>query len=293
MQRLMIALAPFALLLLFAACASFLGYGILQMTGDILPLSKLVSKVTLILLLLSIFPLQRILQLSWRDLGFAPARLFFKQLLSGLGLGLATLLPVLLILVALDVQVWDAHRVWTVSKVLQKIGLALFWALLIGLGEEILFRGLLLSVLRRHLRLSLAIGLCSLYFAALHFLKSKTQIPYAELTPASGFYLMAEAFANWLNPQILNSLVSLFVVGVFLAVLRSRIPASLGWCIGCHAGWVWLIKVSKELFNLNPNADALFLVSQYDGVVGPLVSVWLGAAIGVWLWWSARPGRAD
>ncbi|MDD1622333.1 MAG: CPBP family intramembrane metalloprotease domain-containing protein, partial [Methylococcaceae bacterium] len=90
------ALLPLALLVTLAACASLLGYGLLYQAGDVLPLAKLISKTTLVLLILSIFPLKKVLRLGWSDLGYAPSRVFFKQMGWGLLLALATLLPVLL-----------------------------------------------------------------------------------------------------------------------------------------------------------------------------------------------------
>jgi len=214
------ALAPLVWLLLMAGAASLLGGGLLQLFGDVLPLHKVISKLTLILLLLGVFPLRKMLRFSWQDLGFASSRMFFGQIGRGFGLGILTLLPVLVTLYLLDVHVWDEGRNWSVAKVVEKVGLALFFALLIALGEEILFRGLLLNILRRRLPLVAAVGFSALYYAALHFLKSKTQIPFAQQTIGSGFTLMAEAFANWLNPDILSALLALFMVGVFLARRR-------------------------------------------------------------------------
>lgn len=279
----MISLAPLLVLVGLAVIASLLGFGLLQLTGDILPLAKVISKLTLIMLLLSMFPLRKVLSLSWQDLGFAAPRIFFRQMGQGLLLGVATLLPVLLTLYWLNVHVWDQAHTWTVAKLIQKTALALFVALLIAVGEEIVFRGLLLSVLRRKLSLVAAITVSSLYYAALHFLKTKTNIPVDQQTITSGFKLMLEAFGHWFNPNIMSALIALFVVGSFLALLRSRVSQSLGLCIGCHAGWVWQIKLSKDLCDVNPASDYLYLVSSYDGVVGPLVSVWLTAAIVAWL----------
>lgn len=275
-------LAPLSVLVLLAALGSLLSFGFLQLAGDVLPLAKLISKVTLGLLLISVFPFRKHLKLSWQDFGFSRPKIFFRQIGLGLLLGLLTLSPVLLTLYALDVHVWDQNKTWSGVKVLQKMGLGLFLALLIAVGEELLFRGLLLSYLRRKLPLLLAIAMSALFYAALHFLKSKTQIPYDQQSLVSSFELLTEAFANWLNPDIGSALISLFVVGVFLALLRSHVPESLGLCIGCHAGWVWLIKVSKDFCNVNPLSDYLYLVSGYDGVVGPLVSLWLAVAILGW-----------
>ncbi|NJA07857.1 CPBP family intramembrane metalloprotease [Methylococcaceae bacterium WWC4] len=283
-------LAPLALLLLLAVVAGFIGYGVLLLVGDVLPLAKLVSKITLVLLLLSVWPLKHYLRLDWSNFGFASRQVFFRQMGRGFLLGLASLLPVLIVLYGLGVHVWDDSRVWSVNKVAEKLGLGLFFSLLIGVGEELLFRGLLLTALRRVLPLSIAVVLSSLYYAALHFLKSTSLIPYAELTPFSGMKLLGEAFGSWLNPDILTALIALLVVGCFMATIRLRWTESLGLCVGCHAAWVWQIKVFRDFFNVNLQSKLLYLVNTYyDGVIGPLVSVWLLlalAGIRFWLSWG-------
>lgn len=273
-------LAPLALLLFLVVVAGLIGYGVLLWLGDVLPLAKLVSKITLVLLLLSIWPLKCYLKLDWPDLGFASRPVFVRQVGWGFLLGLASLLPVLIVLYGLGVHVWDDSRVWSVGKVAGKLGLALFFSLLIGVGEEVLFRGLMLTALRRALPISVAVALSSLYYAALHFLKSTSKIPYAELTPFSGLKLVGEAFGNWLNPEILTALIALLVVGWFLATIRLRWAQSLGLCIGCHAAWVWQIKVFRDFFNVNLQSKSLYLVNTYyDGVIGPFVGVWLILAL--------------
>lgn len=271
--------APLLFLVLIITLACLLSFGLLGFTADVLAFDKVISKVTQILLILSIFPLKKLLQFTWSDLGFAPTKLFFTQLGQGLLLSLITLLPVLFSLYSLNVHVWDAGQHWTWGKILGKLGLGLFLSLLIALTEEVLFRGLLLTAMRKYIKLSWAIIISAFYYAALHFLKSKTVIPYSEITLLSSFQLMSEAFANWLNPAIFSAWLALFVVGVFLATMRTQIPQSLGLCIGCHCGWVWQIKTSKDLCNVNDQSDYLFLVSNYDGVVGPLVAFWLALAL--------------
>ncbi|WP_445372462.1 CPBP family intramembrane glutamic endopeptidase [Methylomonas sp. HW2-6] len=280
MRGLASALAPLLLLVMLAMLASVLGYAVLKLAGDVLSLAKIVSKITLVLLLLSVFPLKKYLQLSWTDLGFAPLPHFLKQVGKGFALSLVTLLPVLLILYLLQVHVWDDSRIWAWEAFAGKALLALLLAMLIAVGEELLFRGLLLSGLRRQMPLYAAMFASSLYYAALHFLKSSTPIAYADITPFSGLPLLAEAFANWFNPAIVSAFIALFAVGLFLAVLRSREGQGLGWSIGCHAGWVWQIKLSRDLCNVNLQADSVYLVNTYyDGVIGPLVAVWLTSVL--------------
>ena len=279
MSALRYALFPLLWLLGLISVACVLAYAALLVLGDVLPVSKLISKITLACLVLSVFPLKRYLALSWQDLGFTPWPQFLRQIKSGLLLGVWTLLPVMICLYVLDIQVWDYAREWTWTKVVKKVSLALFFALLIGLGEELLFRGLLMAALRQKMAVIAAMLFSSGYYAFLHFLKPSTQIAYADLNLLAVWRLIPEAFANWLNPEIYTALLALFVVGLFLSVIRTRVRHSLGLCIGCHAGWVWQIKVCKDLFELNHQSAYLYLVSSYDGVIGPLVTVWLMVAM--------------
>lgn len=288
MRAIRYALFPLLWLLLLVLLACVLAYGTLWMLGDVLPVTKLISKITLGLLVLSVFPLRSYLQLTWQDLGFVPWRPFLRQIQSGFWLGVWTLLPVMITLYWLDVQVWDISRHWTVTKVLGKVFLALFFALLIGIGEELLFRGLLMAALRKRMAVIVAMLVSSLYYAFLHFLKSSTQLTYADLTMLSVWRLVPEAFSNWMNPAIYPALLALLAVGLFLAVIRTRVRHSLGLCIGCHAGWVWQIKVCKDLFELNHHSSYLYLVSSYDGVIGPLVTVWLLGAMLVLIIFARR-----
>ncbi|WP_020158978.1 CPBP family intramembrane glutamic endopeptidase [Methylobacter marinus] len=273
------ALVPLLVLLgaIFIACLA--GYFIMLGIGDQFPLRKIISKSTQFFLVLSIFPLMTYLKLKKEDIGFAGKAVFFKQLLQGFGLGFITLLPVFIVLYVLDVNVVDQSQVWTAALLAKKMTLTLLLALIISWIEEPLFRGILLTGLQRKLSVTAAIIISATYYAVLHFLDASTNIPYQELTILSGFELLGEAFANLLNPEILPAFWALIMVGIFLGILRTRIKASLGLCIGCHTCWVWQIKMSKSVFNTNFSSDYLYLVSSYDGVIGPLVTGWLSLAI--------------
>jgi membrane protease YdiL (CAAX protease family) len=274
-HSLRIALLPLLILFALITVSCVLSYGILMIAGDILPLRKMIAKLTQLLLVVSIFPLRHWLKLSWSELGFAQKTIFFKQMAIGVALGLLTLLPMLALLYGLGVNVWDDSKVWTIGIMLKKTGIALLLALLISFLEEPIFRGVLLSGLQQKMTLWAAILLSSAYYGVLHFLETKTQIPYTEIRLMTGFNLVAEAIGNCLNPAVLAAFVGLWMVGIFLSVVRTQIPQSLGLCIGIHASWVWQIKISKEVFNTNQESPYLYLVSDYDGLVGPLIAVWL------------------
>lgn len=269
------------LLVLFAAIslACIVSYFIVQGFGEFVPFRKIISKSTQLFLVLSIFPAMAYLKINKEELGFASRPVFLKQLLQGFGLGFMTLMPVFIAQYALEINVIDETHIWTAGLLARDISISLLLALIISLIEEPLFRGILLAGLNKKLPVMAAILISSIYYAALHFLSSKTDIPVQDINLFSGFKLLGEAVGNLLNPNILSAFFALLLVGVFLAVLRTQVKASLGLCIGCHTCWVWQIKMSKKLFNTNFSSDYLYLVSSYDGVIGPLVAGWLMLAI--------------
>jgi len=278
-RKIIYSIVPLLVLLAASSLACIVGYFIFQGIDGRFPLSKVITKSTQLFLVLSIFPAMAYLKLSKADLGFAAKAVFFKQVLLGFGLGLATLMPVFITEYALGIHIIDQTQHWTAGLLAEKMLISLLLALLISMIEEPIFRGILFAGLKKKLPVIAAILLSSTYYAALHFLNSKTEIPFQQAGIFSGFSLLGEAFVNLLNPQILSAFLALLVVGIFLGVLRANIKESLGLCIGCHTSWVWQIKMSKSLFNTDSSSEYLYLVSSYDGVIGPLVTAWLSLAI--------------
>ncbi|MGZ4981775.1 MAG: CPBP family glutamic-type intramembrane protease [Methylobacter sp.] len=278
-RKIIYSIVPLLVLLATSSLACIVGYFVFQGIDGQFPLSKVITKSTQLFLVLSIFPAMAYLKLNKGDLGFATKTIFFKQVLVGFGLGFATLMPVFIAEYALGIHIIDQTQHWTAGLLAEKMFISLLLALLISMIEEPIFRGILFAGLKKNLPVIAAILLSSTYYAALHFLDSKTEIPFQQASVFSGFSLLGEAFANLLNPQILSAFLALLMVGIFLGVLRANVKESLGLCIGCHTCWVWQIKMSKSLFNTDSSSEYLYLVSSYDGVIGPLVTGWLSLAI--------------
>jgi membrane protease YdiL (CAAX protease family) len=273
------ALVPLAVLFVAICLSCILAFFVIKGIGDVVPFQKIISKSTQILLILSIFPAMKLLAIDREQLGFASRPVFFKQLLQGLGLGLLTLLPIFIVLWVLKINVFDATKVWTVGLVLGKLGFTLLLALIISLIEEPLFRGILLTGLSRKIPVALAIVISAVYYAALHFMDNNVVIAAQDVHFLTGFKLLKGAFINVFNPTMFSSFLSLMMVGIFLGIVRTQVKNSLGLCIGCHACWVWQIKMSKSLFDTNLWSDYIYLVGNYDGIVGPLVTGWLALEI--------------
>ena len=282
MRYLFYTVVPLLILLAALSLACVVSYFIVLGIGDAISFRQLINRSAQLFLVLSIFPAMAYLKISKAELGFAQRPVFFKQLLQGFGLGFMTLIPVFIVLYVLKINVLDETQVWTIGLLAKNMTINLLIALLISLIEEPLFRGIMLVSLSKKLPVMAAILISSIYYAGLHFFSSNTDIPVQDITLFSGFKLLGEAFAHLLNPAILSAFFALLMVGVFLGVLRTQVKASLGLCIGCHTCWVWQIKMSKKLFDTDYSSPYHYLVSNYDGVVGPLVAGWLMLAIAVY-----------
>lgn len=269
------ALVPLLVLIAAISMSCILAFFVIKGIGDVVPFQKIVSKSTQLLLILSIFPAMKLLNIDKEQLGFAARPVFLKQLLQGFGLGLLTLLPIFMVLYVLKINVLDTTKVWTVGLVLTKLAYTLLLALIISLIEEPLFRGILLTGLSRKIPVALAIVISAVYYAALHFLDNNVVIAAQDVHFLTGFKLLKGAFVNVFNPIMFSSLVALMMVGIFLGIVRTQVKTSLGLCIGCHACWVWQIKMSKSLFDTNIWSEYIYLVGSYDAIVGPLVTGWL------------------
>ncbi|MDD1610516.1 MAG: CPBP family intramembrane metalloprotease [Methylococcaceae bacterium] len=269
------AIVPLLVLLAAISVSCIIAFFVIKGIGDVVPFQKIISKSTQLLLILSIFPAMKILNIDKEQLGFATRPVFFKQLLQGFGLGLLTLLPIFIVLYGLKINVFDTTKHWTVSLVLAKLAYTLLLALIISLIEEPLFRGILITGLSRKLPIALAIVVSAVYYSALHFLDNNVVIAVQDIHFFTGFKLLKGAFTNVLNPMMFSSFVSLMMVGIFLGIVRTQAKTSLGLCIGCHACWVWQIKMSKIFFDTNLWSEYIYLVGNYDAIVGPLVTGWL------------------
>ena len=90
---------------------------------------------------------------------------------------------------------------------------------------------------------------------------------------------------------VLDSFVTLVIVGLLLALVRRRTGA-IAAGVGLHMGWVLVIKTTITTTRVNDDAPTAFLVGSYDGYTGWLVAGW--AAILIAIAWSRgwlRPAR--
>ncbi|MBV8885822.1 MAG: CPBP family intramembrane metalloprotease [Chroococcidiopsidaceae cyanobacterium CP_BM_RX_35] len=183
-----------------------------------------------------------------RSYGLQGTRRNAKELLAGLGLGLAITFGLF------ELEGWLVFLLWEPSPVYlpRVIVEGLVSALGLGLAEEFLFRGWLLDELQRDYRPRVALWADAILFALLHYIKPLTEI----LRTWSGF------------PGRL-------LLGLTLVWAKGSNQGRLGLPIGLHAGLVWgyyiinvgqLVKYSGQVPDWVTGVDK----NPLAGVVGLL-----------------------
>ncbi len=246
------------------------------------PAHKQVTRFGKLLAVPGFFLLVRWLDLYSREaLGFgSPRPLFVREMLIGWLCGIVMLAILAGALIGLEVRLPDPPQAAFWGDLARTLSGGLIAGLLVGLVEESFFRGALFQAIRRRGPALSAITLSSLLYAAVHFIK-----PLPLDGPVgwfSGLQILSGAFWQFGTWATLDSFLALFMVGLFLGLVREH-RGNIACCIGLHAGWVLVIKCTREFTHSNPAGEWAFLAGNYDGVTGWLAALWVGAlALAYW-----------
>ncbi len=171
----------------------------------------------------------------------------FRQFL--LGLSLAVLSILIYYGIGLISGAWIIHMDYdSAGVIILKIVEYALIACLIGVMEEIFFRGFLLQSFMENMSVPMAVFVCSLIYSVLHFFRADVFVSTG-FQPFVGFVTMAQFFKPIFFEffKHLPAIIGLFLVGVVLsyAFIRTK---SLYLSIGLHSGMVFMVK-----------ADTMFL----------------------------------
>jgi uncharacterized protein len=222
---------------------------------------------------------------SRQALGLKPSRGgFLREFGRGWLWGVASFLPLALLLLWSGAITFERFtpRLW--SGLVEAVLLGLFGGLLIGLVEEIFFRGAVYGAMRQESGWRIAALGSAFYYAALHFIDPPPLALGATVDWASGLVLLADGFQGLAGTEHLDSLTALVLVGLLLALIRER-RGDLALCIGLHAGWVFGIRVLRKLTRVDRQDPNAFLVGAYDGVIGWLAAGYVALLILLFLIW--------
>lgn len=149
--------------------------------------------------------------------------------------------------------------------------------LLVGVIEEILFRGYILTALRKSLGPVAAVLLSSALFAVVHFIKPAE--PAAVDHWYSGFLLVGHLFAK-AGDTFWPEVCTLFCMGTVLATL-SYWTRSVYIAIGLHAGWVWIMMLFRLFTENQGRLVWLYGPGEWisKGWIGPIMALAVWAVV--------------
>ncbi len=204
------------------------------------PFHRFLDRAFLILALAGIWPVMRALGVtSGREAGLAAPYGQAKKLWGGVLLGVISLSLVVGVEFAAGKR--GINHALTGHQIIAAIFSGLATAVVVSTLEEILFRGGVFGGLQRVLYWPVALGISSVIYAFVHFLR-KADIP-GPVTWASGLDLLPRLCdLRAFFPEFL----SLTLAGVLLGLAYRR-TGNLYFSIGLHAGWIFVLKLFGAL----------------------------------------------
>jgi len=231
--------------------------------------SRILSRLLVIFTLLAVAIFGRVKWQKIRALGL-PSQSNWKRLFAtGFVVGasfLAVLTVVWLVLGARELQAVDRSVFYFISRIV----VGAIGALLIGVFEEWLFRGLLFLNVLRKWGLVAGFMITNILYSSVHFLKANENIISYDPTIWESFRVMGYFFHPYLDPVVfLPAAFGLFLFGVILSYTVYK-TGSLYMGIGLHVGTVFFIKVSRLWVQVPKTVDGFWFGGRqfYDGVYG-------------------------
>jgi len=259
--------------LLLAALAAWPAYHLTLALGQDWQFHKVVGRLWQLLLLAGIAVAVWRLGLRGRaDWGYGlPRAKFLRQAGAGFAFGIATMLPMTLVIVTLGIR--KALPDLDAAMLLTGIAAGALTGLIVALVEETFFRGLMFRAVLRESGPAIAIWSTAILYAAIHFF-ARAKIAHAELAWDSGIALLGSSLARFADPaSIADAFITLAMVGLLLGLVRHW-TGSIAAGIGLHMGWVCVIKATSTMTRHDVAAHWSFLVSDFDGFTGWMVAGW-------------------
>lgn len=256
--------------------AALLAYPVTLLLDLKVSFPRLVNRLGLGLLIIGIFPVRRKIGLSALEMGFpCNGSTLMLQFSKGFLLGAVILGIVVLALIALDVRSVLQSQIDWPDRLVRHLAGAMGTGMIVSVLEESLFRGLLFGTVLKYGNIRSALLITAFFYAGLHFIGGRGEVAAEELRWTSGLELVPAALLQIFNLANLDSFLALFVVSLFLCTVLIETPRGIGYCIGLHAAWIFILKLTKRYTELVPGNPWSFLVGNYDGVIGYLVMIWL------------------
>ena len=209
MRALLVFSVVFISAILFGALLAFPVYEIFASFGEI-PFRKIVSRTTLLSgLLFSLLYFSYYNGLSLRLLGIRAHRSHIR-LFQGLAAGLIIIAVIEANLLLLGIHDLDDGRLFSYEHISLLLFKGLVTGLLVGIFEELMFRGALLGTLGRQTSQVVALVTVSIVYAAVHYLKFRDLPADTIVAWNTGVTMIPPALFQFADPARYDAMLTLF-----------------------------------------------------------------------------------
>ena len=140
--------------------------------------------------------------------------------------------------------------------------------LIVGILEEVFFRGYFYKLSRQSMGVRTAVGMNMVFFACVHYLKSGGT-GFEVVDGSSGFQMMGVSLQRFLMPMDIMGGICVLMTVAWILCWTVEWTGNLGLAIGLHAGWVFVLQWISELTHDSAGVPAWLLGggSLRDGVL--------------------------
>ena len=273
LRALLVFSGVFIVAILFGALIAYPVYEIYSVFAEV-PFKKIISRTTLFSgLLFSLLYLSYCHRLSLQQLGISPHKAHVR-LFHGMIAGLAIMAVIESNLLILGIHEPGRDQSFMLNSLSLLLLKGLIVGLLVGVIEEVIFRGALFGGLSRQTNKIAALFMVSLVYAAVHYLKFRELPADTVVTWFTGVSILPQALFQFADPTRYDAMLTLFLLGLLLGLVRILTDSLLP-CIGIHAGVIAGEKIIQYATDFTPHNPHAHLVNRYDQFMGDLASVWL------------------
>ena len=279
--------------ILVITAGAFLSYPVFVVLHPVTEVEfhKLIGNITILCGLLFSFVYLKANNISFKEgFGYAlPRKLFIKQMLAGTGFGIMIILCIVFILAMLGVFGKENELDLSAGNLIYITLFAIVAGCMVGLIEESIFRGALFSGLYKKFNAVITTIISSIVYAAVHFLKYRELDNDTVINWSTGLEMIPGALFRFHDPVIIDSFLTLFMLGVLLSLIRLR-NNNIALAAGVHAGIVMSMKLTGEFTDYVTNNSFPFLVNKYDHMLGSLALGWLVLICVTYYWQTKQAG---
>lgn len=195
--------------------------------------------------------------LNLKSYGLVWDKFSAKRFIQAFLLGFLTLTIMSLAEIPLGVRAWQFtfnETVWPL-KILKYISSAL----VIGVLEELIFRGVLFKFVEKAFRLVPALVLTNIVYSLVHFIRYSGEETISNPDFFTSLHIYSEILKPFTRPgEIWVGAIGLFIFGMVLSYAYLRTSRNLIFPIGLHAGAVFFLKMDRWFIHIETEVHKIW-----------------------------------